>query len=261
MLSVFGAYARYYDLLYRDKDYAGEARYVHGLIQRQAPGARSILDLGCGTGAHAAQFAELGYEVRGVDSSEGMLERARARQARLAPEVAERLGFSAGDLRSFRADRRFDAVTALFHVLGYQVTDEDLAQAFSTAAAHLAPGGIFLFDCWYGPAVLSDPPVVRVKRLEDAATRVLRIAEPTMLFNENVAEVDYQVLVTDLASGQTAEIRERHRVRYLFSPELAHCLRAAGLEPVHFGEWMSDAAPSERTWNVVMVGRAAAGRG
>lgn len=256
-MSAFGAYARSYDLLYRDKDYVAEAGYVHGLIRHHVPAARSILELGCGTGAHAAEFAALGYEVHGVDVSVGMLERARARQAQLPPAVNNRLAFSVGDVRSYRAGRLFDAVTALFHVVSYQVTNEDLAGIFATAAAHLAPGGIFLFDCWYGPAVLSDPPVVRVKRFEDTATRVLRIAEPTMCFNENVAEVAYQVMVTDLASGQTEEILERHRLRYLFAPELALCLRAAGLEPVQLNEWMSDAAPSQRTWNVVMVGRAA----
>ena len=104
-----------------------EALYVHGLIQHHAPGARSILEMGCGTGAHAAEFAGLGYEVHGIDASEGMLEGARARQASLAPEVAARLAFSAGDVRSFRAGRRFDVVTALFHVVSYQVTNEDLA--------------------------------------------------------------------------------------------------------------------------------------
>jgi hypothetical protein len=184
-----------------------------------------------------------------------MLERANARQAQLLPEVAAQLSFSMGDVRSFRAGRRFDVVTALFHVVSYQVTYEDLAMTFATAADHLGPGGVFLFDCWHGPAVLRDPPVVRVKRLEDAATRVLRIAEPTMHDEENLVEVNYQVTVTDLASMQTEEICERHRLRYLFAPELMHGLRATGLEPVHFGEWMSDEAPSAFTWNVVMVGR------
>jgi hypothetical protein len=141
------------------------------------------------------------------------------------------------------------------------VTNEDLARTFSTAAAHLSPGGIFVFDFWYGPAVLSDPPVVRVKRLEDSATRVLRIAEPNMRVNENVVEVAYQVLVTDRSSGQMEEIRERHEMRFLFAPELELFLREVGLEAVQFGEWMSGNVPSDRTWNVVMVGRAAAVEG
>ena len=57
-MSVFGGYSRYYDLLYRDKDYAGEVAFVHGIIDEHAPQAQSLLDLGCGTGAHAAILAE-----------------------------------------------------------------------------------------------------------------------------------------------------------------------------------------------------------
>ncbi len=255
-MSVFGAYSRYYDLLYRDKDYPAEARYVDRLIRDHAPGARSILEMGCGTGAHAAEFAGLGYEVHGIDASEGMLERARSRQASLAPEVGARLAFSAGDARSFRAGRQFDVVTALFHVLSYQVTNEDLARTLATAAAHLEPGGIFVFDFWYGPAVLADPPVVRVKRLEDPATRILRVAEPTMRVNENVVEVAYQVLVTDQASGQTAEIREQHRMRYLFLPELRSGLEQACLVVEKFEEWNTGALLSSATWSAVAIARA-----
>jgi len=44
--AVFNDYARYYDLLYRDKDYAAEAEYVAGLIQKFHPSAQSILELG-----------------------------------------------------------------------------------------------------------------------------------------------------------------------------------------------------------------------
>ena len=78
---VFDAYAAYYDLLYRDKDYAGEAAYVHGLIRRYAPGARDILELGCGTGRHAEALMDLGFRVTGVDRSGEMVARARERAA------------------------------------------------------------------------------------------------------------------------------------------------------------------------------------
>ena len=72
-MSVFDGYARYYDLLYRDKDYAAEARHVHDIIQRHSPGAHSILELGCGTGAHAIHLATMGYAIHGVDRSHEML--------------------------------------------------------------------------------------------------------------------------------------------------------------------------------------------
>ena len=65
--SVFDEYARYYDRLYRDKDYQAEADYVAGLIQRFNPNAHSILELGSGTGIHAALLAEKGFTVHGSD--------------------------------------------------------------------------------------------------------------------------------------------------------------------------------------------------
>ena len=43
-MSIFDAYAAYYDLFYRDKDYAGEAAYVDGLIRRHHPSSQSVLD-------------------------------------------------------------------------------------------------------------------------------------------------------------------------------------------------------------------------
>ena len=54
---IFADYARYYDLLYRDKDYAAAAEYVAGLIRKFHPSARSILELGSGTGIHAGLLA------------------------------------------------------------------------------------------------------------------------------------------------------------------------------------------------------------
>ena len=51
---VFDRYARFYDVLYRDKDYAAECRYLERIFDRHSPRrVRSVLDLGCGTGGHA----------------------------------------------------------------------------------------------------------------------------------------------------------------------------------------------------------------
>jgi len=56
--TVFNDYARYYDLLYQDKDYQAEADYVAGLMKRFHLEARSILKLGSGTGIHASLLAK-----------------------------------------------------------------------------------------------------------------------------------------------------------------------------------------------------------
>ncbi len=252
MSEVFDAYARYYDLLYRDKDYAGEAAYVAAHIRRHAPAARSVLELGCGTGGHAEHLARAGYSVHGVDLSSSMLEQAERRRAGLPAEVAARLSFGRGDVRSVRQQESYDAVISLFHVMSYQVSNADLRRAFDTAAAHLRPGGVFLFDFWYGPAVLSQRPEVRVKRLADEQIKVTRIAEPVVHPGENVVDVNYTVFIEVRTTAKVEQVQETHRMRYLHLPELA-LLRAGAFEELATCAWLSDAPPDLASWAGVQV--------
>ena len=254
-MTVFAGYSRYYDLLYRDKDYAGEARYVASLIRRHAPEAKALLEMGCGTGAHAIELAELGFDVAGVDMSEGMLEAAEARRSSLAPELAAALEFAQGDARTVRLGRKFDAVISLFHVMSYQTSNADLAAAFATAREHLEPGGVFVFDCWYGPAVLKQWPSVTEKHLSDDTTDVARRAEPVIHPTEDVVDVNYTVVVTDKVTGASETLRETHRMRYLFTPEIEMALSAAGMSLVDSRGWMTDSPPGFETWGAVFVGR------
>lgn len=255
-MNVFGNYARYYDLLYRDKDYAGEAQFVHQLLQNYAPGTKSILELGCGTGAHAVLLAKEGYQVHGVDLSADMLLRATDRLSSLPTELASRLEFSQGDIRTVRINKQFDAVISLFHVISYQTTNEDLQAAFATVKAHLKPGGVFIFDCWYGPAVSRLRPSLRVKRLEDEEISVIRIADSLMYPNDNLVDVHYQVLIKQKNTGIVEELQETHKMRYLFKPEISLLLVQSGFEYVEGREWMTNREPSFDTWGVYFVFRA-----
>lgn len=254
-MSVFQGYSRYYDLLYRDKDYAGEADYIAGLIREYSPNAKTVMEIGCGTGAHAAELAEIGYEVSGVDMSEGMLEAAESRRSSLSPDVASKLVFSQGDARSVRLGRKFDVVISLFHVMSYQTTNADLARAFQTAGEHVKSGGAFIFDCWYGPAVLRQWPSVTEKQLSDDSTEVHRTATPEIHVNENVVDVNYTVIVKDKGTDISETLRETHRMRYLFTPEVELGLSTAGMKLVDSRAWMKNTPPDVDTWAAVFVGR------
>ena len=247
MNQVFDTYARYYDLLYRDKDYIAEAEYVATHIRGSAPQAECILELGCGTGAHAEHLARMGYTVHGVDMSEEMLSRAEKRKAALPVDVAARLSFGYGDVRYLRTDQTYDVVISLFHVMSYQTTNVDLVAMFETAATHLSPGGLFLFDFWYGPAVLTQKPEVRVKRLEDEEIKVMRIAEPVMQVNQNLVDVNYTVFIDVKSTGKLEQVRETHRMRYFSLPELQCCWQSIFQDCGALG-WMADSAPDMTTW-------------
>lgn len=249
---VFDAYARYYDLLYKDKDYEAEARYIAGMIRQYHPQATSILDLGCGTGKHAEYLARMGFVVHGVDMSETMLACAQQRKLSLPPEIAARLAFSHGDVRLVRTGQAYDVVISLFHVMSYQTANADLQAAMQTAAAHLHAGGLFLFDFWYGPAVLTQKPEVRVRRLEDDAIKVMRIAEPVMHANENVIDVNYTIFIEGRADGDVRQVHETHRMRYIFMPELEY-LCAGRFASLHCSAWMSDRAPGIDDWAAMAI--------
>ncbi len=254
-MSVFAGYSRYYDLLYRDKDYAAETRWIADLLQRHAPDARSLLEIGSGTGLHASRLAELGYDVTGIDMSTGMLEAAEARRAALDPGIASRLKFTAGDARTFRLGKKFDAVISLFHVMSYQTSNEDLASALASAREHLNDRGVFIFDCWYGPAVLRQWPSVTTKELSDDATLVKRVAEPVIHAETNVVDVNYTVTVNDRVTGGSEVLKETHNMRYLFTPEIELALESAGMKLVESCGWLSDAPPDFDTWGACFVGR------
>ena len=252
----FDAYSQYYDLLYQDKDYAGEADYVRRLLSRFLPSVSSILELGCGTGKHAALLAESGLQITGVEVSESMLQQAVGRAvAANAAGVAGSFKPVSGDARTVRVGKCFDAVVSLFHVVSYQTTNNDVRQMFETAATHLQPGGLFLFDVWYGPAVVTLKPVVRVKRMENSQIAVLRIAEPKVDMNRNRVDVTYTVLVTDRTSGHVQQFTEEHHMRYYFAPELELIAESNGMPIIHSEEWMTGGSPSENTWGVTFIAR------
>ena len=213
------------------------------------------MEMGCGTGLHAATMAGLGFDIVGVDMSEGMLESAEVRRAALDADIAARLRFVHGDARTVRLGQKFDAVISLFHVMSYQTTNEDLAAAFQTARDHLKPGGLFLFDCWYGPAVLRQWPKETEKHLKDDVIDVTRKAEPEVYANENVVDVNYTVHVTDKLTGDSETLRETHRMRYLFTPEVEMALEHAEMHLIDSKGWMTDEAPGFGTWGACFVAR------
>jgi SAM-dependent methyltransferase len=255
-MNVFARYAHYYNVLYRDKDYTQEAQYVHQLVQRYAPQTKTVLELGCGTGRHASELARQGYQVHGMDQSETMLQQAAEYQAQNAPELRDALVFSLGDLRTIRLSQTFDAVIAVFHVMCYQTTNEDLVAAFQTANTHLKPDGIFIFDFWYGPAVLTDRPTVRVKRWEDDLVHIRRVAEPVMSPNENIVDVHYEVIIQHKQPQTLETLQETHRMRYLFAPELLFMLKSTGFAILDHFKWMSQTQPIGcDSWYGVVIAR------
>jgi SAM-dependent methyltransferase len=255
MSQPFGpVYADTYDLLYHDKDYGAECNVIESIFRPYDNTIRSVLDLGCGTGNHAFPLAQRGYEVVGVDRSTDML--AHARRKLVNAENDGRLVFQQGDIRAVNLKRNFDAVLMMFAVLGYQLDNTEVLSALKTARRHLRSGGIFIFDVWYGPAVLHQRPSERVKVIPSPEGQILRVASGELDVRRHLCTVHFRVW--RLAGGRlVAETEESHPMRYFFPLELNLFLEFSGFTPIRLGAFPEfDKDPDETSWNVLGLARA-----
>jgi SAM-dependent methyltransferase len=195
----------------------------------------------------------MGYVVQGVDASASMIAVAQKRAQGLSDNSQVRVIFRHGDIRVLSLRTRFDAVISLFHVLSYQTSNADVRATFNTVSRHLSPGGICLLDFWYGPAVLHDPPAVRVKRLKDDHLEISRISEPTLCPNDNAVDVRFSFYARRIDANEFREFKECHRMRYFFLPELKDFLEEAELELRACREWITGKTPGIDTWSVFLL--------
>lgn len=225
-MDVFQDYAYYYNAFYKDKNYKAEAAQIDQILKKYGVTGNKLLIMGCGTGKHDIGLSRLGYQCTGIDISPVMIDEAR-RNAEIAKE---KIVYSVADIRNYEPVELQNAVISLFHVMSYQNSNKDILNAFLSARKCIGAGGIFLFDVWYGPGVLSDKPAVRVKETEDDMNRLIRIATPVMHDKENVVDVCYEVFVIDKKTSIVKTIHETHHMRYFFRPELELLLNEAGFE-------------------------------
>jgi len=108
------------------------------LVPLRQAGARTILELGCGTGNDAARLADAGYSVTAVDLSSEAVGRARARYGSVArfviADMTQRLPFPSGS---------FDAVMS--NVAMHMFPDAVTRAVFAEVGRVVRPGGLFLF--------------------------------------------------------------------------------------------------------------------
>lgn len=210
------AAARVYDLFYDEKDYAAEAGAVAALAEQYAPGARSLLDVGCGTGIHLSHLAEHYPRIAGVDVSEAMLAEARASYPNL--------DFHQGDMRTFALGAEFDVVTCLFSAVGYMVDEAALRDAFATMARHVAPGGVLLVEGWIDPA-----DWVAGKASANARVGEHAAAARVMLSGRegDVSTIDMHYVIATLDGVE--HVAELHRLGLFTASQYRTAVEAAGL--------------------------------
>lgn len=137
MDNLYHNLAPVYEAMYQTfMDYPGEHKFYTPILERHS--AKSLLELGCGTGNMAPLFMADGFHYTGMDLSKEMLVIARQKFPRAT--------FFAGDITTFRLQTFSDAVLMLGRTISYLTKTEHVKKGFLASYDNLVPGGILVFD-------------------------------------------------------------------------------------------------------------------
>ncbi len=243
----FKALAEYYDLIYSDKNYAGEVNFVEKCFEKFGKPPK-ILEIGCGTGNYTKILLERGYKITGLDISKEML--AIARQKCTNCEFVE------NDIRNISISGKFDSCLALFAVMSYMTQNSDITSALANIRKLLNPGGLFVFDVWNGLGLMRNLPESRLKEIETDKLKILRFARPTLKAFEHVCEVNYRLVILEKNNSRFEEIKEKHIMRFYFPQEIKYYLENAGFEILKICPFLDfDGNVTQDIWQMTIVAR------
>jgi len=229
--AAYDLLAPLYDRFTEGHDLATWTGELERLARRAGLSDRRVLDVGCGTGGSAEPMLARGYDVVGIDVSDGMLSAARQR---LGPDVR----LERADMRALPAFGHFDLVWSVGDAVNCLLSEADLVDAFAGFARNLAPGGVVVFDV---------QTLVSFRALYSSLL-VAHDADGVVIFEGRAH--------SDLAAGSVAEAqvdrlqpemrpfwsrtRALHRQRHHPRDRLEAALAAAGLRCA--AVWGTDAA-------------------
>lgn len=207
-------WAPYYDDLYNEVDDS-----VLELLTRYAGEPPRALELAIGTGRIALPLRQRGVEVVGIDASEEMVEKLRAKDGGEAIEVVM------GNFGDVAVDDTFPLVYLTFNTIFGLLTQKDQVDCFRNVADHLEPGGCFVIDCF----------VPDVRRFDSYNTRIGVSSIASV--DEHMIEMTIYDPVTQRLSthvvkrnGDGTEVVLPVEVRFAWPSELDLMARLAGLE-------------------------------
>ena len=234
--------ASFYDL---DNEWMDDSEMCYGMAQS----ARSVLDLGCGTGLLAAAMADEGKRrVVGVDPAGAMLELARARKG------GSDVTFIEADARTLRLDARFDLIVMTGHAFQCFLTRDDRLAVLKTIAAHLSEEGRFIFD--------SRNPAAEewLEWNRDESERVVDHPRLGTFMAWNEARFDPETGIVTYETHYRNLIGTRHlqassRIAFPGKAEIEALLAEAGLKAEKWlGDWSGEAFQPDMP-EIIPVGR------
>ncbi len=226
-----------YDNLYAGLDTAAAVETLASLA-----GDGPVLELAIGTGRIALPLAGRGLEVHGIDASEQMVARLRAKPG------GDRIPVTMGDFADVAVGGSYSLVFVAFNTFFALLTQEDQVRCFANVAARLADGGVFVIEAFV-------PDLARFDRGQRVNVNRLDTGE-VMLDASRHDPVGQRVASDHIVLTENGTTLYPVNIRYAFPSELDLMARLAGLElKERWGGWRREPFTASSPRHVSVYGR------
>ncbi|UCC71970.1 MAG: class I SAM-dependent methyltransferase [Gemmatimonadota bacterium] len=227
-----------YDEWYSELDTTGAIDF---LAQLSGPGP--VLELGIGTGRVALPLAERGIEVHGIDSSESMVAKLRAKPG------GDRIPVTVGNMADVNVEGEFSLIAVTFSTIFSLLTQEEQLRCFRNVAARLSDEGLYVVEAFLpDPARFDRGQRVGLGRWElDQVVLEVSKHDPTR------QRVDSHHVVLSEEGIKFYPVR----IRYAWPGELDLMAQLAGLKlRERWGGWRREPFTASSIWHVSVYERA-----
>lgn len=243
-------YSNLYDLIYKKKKYKKEFFFIRNIINKYLNNPNNILDLGCGTGNYSNLMTKLGLEVVGVDRSRHMLSIAKKKF-----KNNHKINFFNSSIQNLNLKKEFDIVSALFHILSYQITPKDIRKFFLNSRNHLKKNGLLVFDFWFKEGVLNLKLPLKTLNIENSKYRLYRITRPKWFAKKDQIHDIHEMIVINKKSKKTLVFKEVHKMRYFQLSTIKKYLKFFNFEYLLSLDLLTNKFPDKNSWGALVVAR------
>ncbi len=262
-MEAYTDFAEVYDIFMDETPYQSWADFIAGLIDTYGisrPGQKSsdaleteknlVLDLGCGTGTLTEILWQKGYDMIGIDYSQGMLNIAMNKKALSGSDIL----YLCQDMREIDLYSTVGTIISVCDSLNYLLEDEDMEETFERVHNYLHPGGIFIFDfntLYKYKEVIGDTTIAENRN--DCSF----IWENYYHEEECINEYDLTIFVREEAGKESfRRFFETHYQRGYTLAEMTTFIRNAKMELLVTLDADTKKAPTAESERIYMVARA-----
>ncbi len=243
-------YSEVYNLLYKGKNYKKEFNFIKKIIRKYQNKSKTLLDVGCGTGSYSKLMTELKLNVTGIDKSKSMLKIARSKYKK-----NKNLVFKKSNILKMNLKKKYDVVSALFHILSYQTTDKKINKFFKNSEKHLNTNGILIFDFWYEDGVFNLQQPLRFREVENKYFKVRRITNSKWFKKKDLIEDIHNLTVFNKKNKSTKSFQEIHPMRYFNLETVKKFLKKNKLKFIKSLDLNTNKHVSNKSWGALVIAK------